>query len=126
AISVHQTVAGCLLVTRSNASLANGRGGSSGSATTTTPRGCSFRAAFATLGGHDSVATAVRGKTSASARTSPPPVWMSRLAYGTPTGLDSFLAYPHGCRSSVARPSSQEKSQPDTSADSPSSTSLSK
>ncbi len=76
--------------------------------------------ARATFGGHDSVATATGGKPGASASTSPPPVWMSREADASLSRSPSSRAYPHGGRSSVARPSSQPKSQPVTSASSPS------
>ena len=74
AISPHHTDAGCRLETKSNAPSANGRGGSTGCSTTTTPRAPNSRVALTRFGGHDSVATAVGGNTPASASTSPPPV----------------------------------------------------
>ena len=50
AISVHHTEIGWRLVTRSNASSANGNGGSSRVATTTTPSGCKRLVARAAFG----------------------------------------------------------------------------
>nr|EJI99497.1 hypothetical protein JVH1_3105 [Rhodococcus sp. JVH1] len=99
AISSHHTVAGCLLVTRSKAPSANGSGDSSASATTTAPSGCSSAVAFATFGGHDSVATITGGIVTggiviAPARTSPPPVWMSRAAFARETFTHQALIPP--------------------------------
>ena len=78
-VSLHHTAIGCRLVTRSNASSANGNGARPVT-TTTTPRGCNRRVASAALGGQDSVAAIVGGNLCAPSSTSPPPVWMSRAA----------------------------------------------
>lgn len=113
---------------KSNAPSANGSGGSSRSATTTTPIGCRSAVAFATFGGHPSVATIVGGKCWAPtpATTSPPPVWMSRAAAAAASFAPKSRWYSHDGRCSVARPSNQEKSHPSTDTVSASSTSWSK
>lgn len=70
--------------------------------------------ARAMFGGQDSVATVTGGSLGAAASTSPPPVWMSRAARASPSRSAMARAYPQEGRCSVARPSSQEKSQPST------------
>ena len=82
--------------------------------------------ARATFGGQPSVATASGGSWGTAARTSPPPVWMSRAAVALAIRPAIARAYPQDGRSSVARPSSQEKSQPSTETDAASSISSSK
>jgi hypothetical protein len=118
AISFHQMVAGWQLVTKSNASSANGSGGSYWAAATTAPRGCKSLMARAIFGGHDSVAAIVGGNLAAPARASPPPVWMSKAADAWANRALINRWYPHDGRCSTARPSSQEKSQPSIEADS--------
>src|SRR2546423_3261662 len=116
AISRQCASTGCRLVTRSKAPSAKGSGGSSSSATTITPLFRSVRCATAMFGGQPSVATvAPDGRCPTPASTSPPPVWMSRCRCARPMRSPSCRWYPQGGRSSVARPSSQEKSQPLTS-----------
>ena len=68
------------------------------------------------FGGQDSVATmALLARCGTPASTSPPPVWISSVSAARPIFSPISFWYPQGGRSSVARPSSQEKSQPVTS-----------
>ena len=116
AISCQFGLTGWRLLTSSKSASGNGRGCFGSTGTTSTPRCDNRRRARSMFGGHPSVTTILGGSCGTSAMISPPPVSMSKADATRARRDASSREYPHGGRSSVARPSSQSKLHPETSA----------
>ena len=102
---------GCRLVTRSNASSANGSGGSSARPRPPRRADAASPVAIAMFGGQDSVAAIIGGKRGAPASTSPPPVCTSSAAAPAQPVAHQPLITPRGAPRKPARPASRSPSR---------------